>query len=1089
MNTSTEYGLTVLYQPPSPDDITYDLIAVHGLNGDAIETWTHKQSGVMWLRDLLPQELPNIRIMTYGYNARFNNFTGHQDLRNISMKLLSELVDLRKTEKECKRPIVYICHSLGGIVVKKALLIRCPREQQHVQDAAYGVIFLATPHSGSGVADTGKVIANIIHACSPFRPARGLLSLLRKDSKVLFEITEDFVEKAGKLQIVSFFELEMTSIGIFKRLVVEQRSAILNIPNEIPIGQFADHRNIARFSSVKDRNYRPVVTRLLKFKQDITRALTSPASCSREEQFSKLDMDTELVFDVPFDRCTSFRGRQQLLDNMDKYFSQSSSDRQLIYALTGLGGTGKTHSALQYALRNRFRYKDGVVFFNATSNTTLMADFQRICDLLHLGNTPDKIEFLRKWFASPRNTHWLMIFDGADNLDSVSLSKYFPVCSWGHIIITSRDPVVVGVLAPAGQAVEPLDEHAAIGLLLEKAAISDMTQDNLDQANAIVRKLGYLPLAIDQAGAFIRRRQKSLRDYQRLFQEKQYEILKINPGISGYDNTVATVWELNFRQLERDAPRASGLLILFSYLEGGNITDTMLRRACSTKKVWGRDGEIAHITPEETGLDQELTTLLGDEMQLDEELGHLLGFSLIQRNTTGTEGKAISVHPLVQDCATHRVAHKERVKWQIQAISLVAHAFPFSVYVDDDFGAVGREMFVHIPRILKIFDQLDPSVCEKYPALKKAVTIMLLSAARFRYFPWKNECIDRIRGLLSNEKDCYLKGWATCVESKILRLQGKFKQSYTVLENHIHNIALPGLDEALVSDVRWNATKGDIVVSFAETLIREGDLQRAQEELNVWQPIHPEAPSSMELLVLQSRDVMIGRILRNQGRFQEALPYLEQILSRFSAEDYYVSTGWQMNLISNITALYCEVGRPKEAETLIEKPLEISLKNGWYNISTGRQLRLGLIESFIRRGLLVRAEQCLTELLSVVERITDPDVSQSTQHFRVWVGLARISHLQGQLETALARWQRASELLRNSGWDQGFNHGVVLYSIAQILSRIGRYDECQQVIKQAQKNIADEKGRYWIVGLGSYWYDYIVTVLGSEGRNPVILSS
>lgn len=74
-------------------------MAVHGLNGDALETWTHKQSKVMWLRDLLPQELSNVRIMSYGYNAKFHNFTGHQDLRNISMKLLCELSDLRKNEE------------------------------------------------------------------------------------------------------------------------------------------------------------------------------------------------------------------------------------------------------------------------------------------------------------------------------------------------------------------------------------------------------------------------------------------------------------------------------------------------------------------------------------------------------------------------------------------------------------------------------------------------------------------------------------------------------------------------------------------------------------------------------------------------------------------------------------------------------------------------------------------------------------------------------------------------------------------------------------------------------------------------------
>lgn len=73
----------------------------------------------MWLRDLLPQHLPNIRVMTYGYNAKFRNFTGHQDMRSVSAKLLAELVDLRRNGNEARRPIVFVCHSLGGIIAKK----------------------------------------------------------------------------------------------------------------------------------------------------------------------------------------------------------------------------------------------------------------------------------------------------------------------------------------------------------------------------------------------------------------------------------------------------------------------------------------------------------------------------------------------------------------------------------------------------------------------------------------------------------------------------------------------------------------------------------------------------------------------------------------------------------------------------------------------------------------------------------------------------------------------------------------------------------------------------------------------------------
>lgn len=87
-------------------DWSHSLVAIHGLNGDAIDTWTHKDTKVMWLEDLLPEAIPNIRIMTFGYNARFKNFTSQQDLRSVSCKLLNELVDLRITQEVSKSTIL-----------------------------------------------------------------------------------------------------------------------------------------------------------------------------------------------------------------------------------------------------------------------------------------------------------------------------------------------------------------------------------------------------------------------------------------------------------------------------------------------------------------------------------------------------------------------------------------------------------------------------------------------------------------------------------------------------------------------------------------------------------------------------------------------------------------------------------------------------------------------------------------------------------------------------------------------------------------------------------------------------------------------
>ncbi|KAK9642580.1 hypothetical protein HCH54_008014 [Aspergillus fumigatus] len=86
MTKDTDYGIIVLHDPSATDEknrvhkTVFDLVAIHGLNGDPINTWTHTETEVMWLRDLLPAAIPDICIMTFGYNARFKNFTAQQDL-------------------------------------------------------------------------------------------------------------------------------------------------------------------------------------------------------------------------------------------------------------------------------------------------------------------------------------------------------------------------------------------------------------------------------------------------------------------------------------------------------------------------------------------------------------------------------------------------------------------------------------------------------------------------------------------------------------------------------------------------------------------------------------------------------------------------------------------------------------------------------------------------------------------------------------------------------------------------------------------------------------------------------------------------
>lgn len=346
------------------------------------------------------------------------------------------------------------------------------------------------------------------------------------------------------------------------------------------------------------------------------------------------------------------------------------------------GGCGKTQAALRYAFHARFRYKSGVVFFDASSTSTLIADFHRVHDFLNLGSVSNKIESLKQWFSNQKNQDWLMIFDNADDLTSVPLKKYFPASSWGHIIITGRDQSMIGQLAHVGEPLKPLDEANAMSVLFAKTA-APSSPANIKEAKAIVNLLGCLPLAIDQAGAFIRRRGKSFPDYRRLLESKMHKVLSATPAMQDYEKSVVSVWELNFQQLEQDSRQAWQLLLLLAHLETKGIPERLLVKGTAPKKIWGADGEVTDLLPEDAGIDEELIELLQDEMLLDDAVEHLTAFSLVQRNTTGGR-TALSVHTLVQHCVVHRISEEQRKKWQAQAILVVAQAFPFSVYLDQE---------------------------------------------------------------------------------------------------------------------------------------------------------------------------------------------------------------------------------------------------------------------------------------------------------------------------------------------------------------------------------------------------------------------
>ena len=116
-------GLFVLTPEPQNEalPINVDIVAVHGLQGHYQKTWTD-QNRKLWLQDFLPLALPAARIMSFGYNSAVIATKSIAGIDEFARQLLEGLEQKRKGGAEAK-PIVFICHSLGGVVVKKVTLV------------------------------------------------------------------------------------------------------------------------------------------------------------------------------------------------------------------------------------------------------------------------------------------------------------------------------------------------------------------------------------------------------------------------------------------------------------------------------------------------------------------------------------------------------------------------------------------------------------------------------------------------------------------------------------------------------------------------------------------------------------------------------------------------------------------------------------------------------------------------------------------------------------------------------------------------------------------------------------------------------
>jgi tetratricopeptide (TPR) repeat protein len=272
-------------------------------------------------------------------------------------------------------------------------------------------------------------------------------------------------------------------------------------------------------------------------------------------------------------------------------------------------------------------------------------------------------QFALNWIA--QRSRWLMVYDNADGHYSV-VEKFLPPGNGGNILITSRN---VGLQRLALESVNVLDmgDDEAVQLLL-KSAMLDGTPDShiANMGKNVISELGGIPLAVDQAGAYMQNCGCSIGSYLELFKKHRHQLMsrKEFKGASGYGASTYGTWDISIEQIEGMAGKGTGeeaqsaqcairLLRIFAFLDHENIPDELFKNAAENyiKRYLVQEAQL-NLPLSVTLLDDQMLLVNKgewDRMQFLDGIKILLSFSLIK----AVKGHLYSMHPLVNEWCRH----------------------------------------------------------------------------------------------------------------------------------------------------------------------------------------------------------------------------------------------------------------------------------------------------------------------------------------------------------------------------------------------------------------------------------------------------
>jgi tetratricopeptide (TPR) repeat protein len=322
------------------------------------------------------------------------------------------------------------------------------------------------------------------------------------------------------------------------------------------------------------------------------------------------------IWNVPA-RNPNFLGRDGELAALAAALSGGAT--AVVQSVRGMGGVGKTQLAIEFAHAHASDYE--LVYWIAADESATIADqFAGLARALGLEPAPDSDALRAQVHDLLRSVRgWLLIFDGADSADDVRPwlpSGVMPPGVPCHVIITTRR----GGFSVFGRVLDldVLDPSDAERLLRTRAP--DLSEEIAQQ---IAAELGRLPLALEQAAAYLDRTGMPGRDYLELLRRRAAD-LYARGQVSGRRDTIATLWSLSVDRISNESPAAVQLLSICAYLAPEPIPLDLF---------------TAHFSL----LPEPLSSAAGDPLAFTDAVAVLADYSLATRTRSG-----LQVHPLIQ---------------------------------------------------------------------------------------------------------------------------------------------------------------------------------------------------------------------------------------------------------------------------------------------------------------------------------------------------------------------------------------------------------------------------------------------------------